>query len=270
MLSFTDFILSFALLLCTAVQGYRINVDSHDGNIRTLDVANSNLTAEEFLHNSHKVTFGRHSSLDKRNCVTVTLNQYQIIGDGNPHQNYKIGQMPNTLISCPGTVTNTESHTTGWSWSSGGVEKWIFAPLGFSVTESDTKSVTTGIECEDSNTMTEICAMHYTAVTAISVTFSTTTITCGSSDTQQLGPGTVWLPNANGIGSTVSMGTNFGDRNIIQCRGQAAREIDFNCGPKGGPEFYTTNEIGPWSEAYLSALDPPDCAVPIEALKFKD
>ena len=68
----------------------------------------------------------------------------------------------------------------------------------------------------------------------------------------------------------MSRGTNFGDRNIIQCRRTSEYEIDFYCGPKGGPEWFFMNELGPWSDAYMAALDPPGCAVPIKALKFLD
>ena len=263
------------LLVCSVVQGYVIKIDFHQGKPETFDIPHANLTADELLRDPRSVVFSRDSSIDKRqNCLdsnTVTTYNYELIGDGDPHQNYKIVQMDDTLMSCPGTITSGHSSTTSWSFQVGlnpGYKQTDFASLGFSVTETETKSVENTFNCPGSDG-TEICAFHYTAVTALSVTFYKHELSCGITTTTSLGPGTVWLPNSNGIGSTVSRGTNFGARNIIQCRGQAEREIDFNCGPKGGPEWFNTNEYGPWSDAYMAALDPPDCAVPIEALKFK-
>ncbi|KAF2098700.1 hypothetical protein NA57DRAFT_75939 [Rhizodiscina lignyota] len=272
MVSPTRLALSIALSLISTTQGYVIKVDNHQGNLHNYEVRSSNLTAEEFLRTREPVTFRRdieERNLGERQCFASTTYSYKIIGNGNPHQNYKIGQVANTLISCPGTVATGESHTFGWSIGGGfnpGSEAYDFASVGFSVGESDTKTVTDSFECAGS--MTEICAMHYTAVTAVTVDFYSVTENCGVQSTQDEGTGVVYLPNSNGIGSTVSRGTNFGDRNIIQCRGQAAREVDFYCGPAGGPEWFDTNEYGPWSDAYMAALDPAGCAVPIEALKF--
>lgn len=116
---------------------------------------------------------------------------------------------------------------------------------------------------------------------------------CGSyiGPTEDLGVGTVYLPNANGVGSVVYRGTNFGGRNIIQCRGQAERTVHLRCGPKGGPEWFETHEVsirtylsfirnpstseanaekmGPFGEDWLAAMDPPDCVAPIEAFHFE-
>jgi hypothetical protein len=78
--------------------------------------------------------------------------------------------------------------------------------------------------------------MHFTAVTALTVMFYQEDWTCCSVVKKQIGPGTVYLPNANRIGSTISRGANFGNKNIIQCHGEAERDPDFYCGPKGGPE----------------------------------
>lgn len=267
------FVLSIACCLSSIAQGYVIKVDSHEEGLRNFEVQSSNLTAEEFLSRREPVLF--HSTAEERAieerqaCITTTNYYYKLIGDGNPHQNYKIAQVENTLISCPGTVATGESHTFAWSIGCGfnpGTDKFDLANVGFTVGESDTKSVTDSFACAGG--MTEICAMHYTAVTAVSVEFWVTDHTCGTTRQTDLGAGTVYLPNANGIGSTISRGTNFGDRNIIQCRGTAAREIDFFCGPRGGPEWFDTNEYGPWSDAYMAVLDPAGCPVPIEALKF--
>jgi hypothetical protein len=143
-----------------------------------------------------------------------------------------------------------------------------FASVSFAVLESETKTVTQSFECASDTT--EICAFHFTAVTALTVNFYEEYWNCGSVSTKGLGLGTVYLPNANGIGSTISRGINFGDRNIIQCRVQLERNVDFHCGPKGGSEWFDTHEYGPWSDAYMSERDPADCVVPMEAFHFLD
>ena len=217
MVSSTKFVLSMALSLCSIAQGYLITIDFHQGEIKTFDVPYGNLTADDLLQNPCTVLFGRESSVDKRQgagpggCTTDTSYYYELIGDGDPHQNYRIGQIANTLVSCPGTVATGESHTFGWSFSFGlnpGYMQTDFASLGFSVSESNTETVTDSFECAEDTT--EICAFHYTAVTAVSVTFYQEDWTCGSVVKTNLGAGTVWLPNTNGIGSTISRGTNFG------------------------------------------------------------
>jgi hypothetical protein len=53
----------------------------------------------------------------------------------------------------------------------------------------------------------------------------------------------VYLPNADEVGSVVARGTNFGSRNVIQCRGDVDRTVVLNCGPKGGPEWFDTHAV---------------------------
>jgi hypothetical protein len=278
MLHLKSLALSVALSLVSVAQGYVIKIDHHEGGLRTYEVRSSNLTAEEFLSSRGPVAYRRrelepHQHKGRQCDSSGIVDSYELIGDGNPHQNYKIGQVANTLVSCPGSVSTGESHTFSWSIGGGfnpGNGKYDFASLGFSVGESDTQTVSETFQC-GGNGMTEICAMHYTAVTAVSVTFTSVITTCEGPDPPITeGTGVVYLPNANGIGSTISRGTNFGTRNIIQCRGQSEREVDFYCGPAGGPEWFDTHEYGPWSDAYQAALDPAGCAVPIEAMKFND
>lgn len=269
----TTLALSLAAFMLSNAQAYVIKVDSHDGPLTTHEVHSSNLTAEEFLSSKKPVRFRRETreSLDERDCTTNSDFYYTINGDGDPHQNYKIAQVANTLISCPGTVSTGESHTFEWSITgsaNGGTKDFTFGALGFSVGESDTQTVSDAFACTPGVGMTEICALHYTAVTAVSVELWEHTISCGNSITTDLGPGTVYLPNSGGIGSTMSRGTNFGGQNIIQCRGQDAREIDFFCGPAGGPEYFETTGYGPWQPSYMNALDPAGCPVPIEAMQF--
>jgi hypothetical protein len=276
MIAQVNLVLSTALMICIGAQGFRIKVDFHDGNTKEVDISHGNLTAEDFLRSPRgvPVSFGTETSPDKRQdgpCLSSTVYSFEKVGDGNPHQNYKIGQVANTLISCPGSVSQGESHTFGWSIGlniNPGVGESDFANLGFAVSESQTNSVTDTFPCVGG--MTEICALHYTAVTAVTVEFFSQVISCDGIGLQKLpvGTGIVYLPNADGIGSVMSRGTNFGDRNIIQCRGSVEREVDFHCGPRGGPEWFDTNEYGPWSDAYMAALEPAGCAVPIEALKF--
>lgn len=149
-------------------------------------------------------------------------------------------------------------------------------------------------------------SLSYTAVTALSVNFYEEK-TCGSYTTPAVhkGKGIVYLPNADGVGSLIQRGTNFGGRNIIQCRGNVDRKVSFHCGPKGGPEWFytkavrtsmarseqvsvllplrshggTTNRIscvltisqlGPWTKDWLEELDPSTCVYPIEAFHFED
>lgn len=262
--------------LSAGVKGYEVKIDFHDGGVKSFDIPHGNLTANDLLQNPRSVVFHQEAPNEKRQdgphgCIPHTSHYYQLVGDGNPHQNYKIGQVANTLISCPGSVTQGESHTFGWSVQVGlnpGFQESDFASVGFSVTETNTESVSETFPCAGDTT--EICAIHYTAVTALTVRFYQELLGCGSPVSKEVGQGIVYLPNANGVGSTISRGTNFGDRNIIQCRGQAERNLDFYCGPKGGPEWFQTNEYGPWSDAYMEQKEPADCAVPIEALKFND
>ena len=278
MISPLSLLLLIAFLICNRARRYRIKIDFHDGQTKEVDIAHGNLTAEDFLQSlrSVPVAFGDYTSFDKRQdgpCHSSTVYSFDKVRDGNPHQNYKIGQVADTLISCPGSVSKGESHTFGWSLSlnlNPGVGESDFSSLGFSVTESQTSSVSDSFTCETGPT--EICALHYTAITAVTVEFFSQVFRCEgiTPPRQSVGTGVVYLPNADGVGSVMSRGTNFGDRNIIQCRRTSEREIDFYCGPKGGPEWFFTNELGPWSDAYMAALDPPGCAVPIEALKFLD
>lgn len=266
-------LLSVAASLSGLAQAYVIKVDSQDGSLRRYDVNSGNLTAEEFLRSREPVHFRRKLEERQEACFIREDYFYEIVGNGNPHQNYKIAQVADTLITCSkGAVTLTgREHTFSWSVG-GGIEvghSFAFANFGFSVGESDSKSVQQSFTCGE-NGMTEICVMHYTAVTAITVHFYKTTTGCQDQTTEDLGEGVVYLPNANGIGSTIARGTNFGRRNIIQCRGQAARELNFYCGPPGGPDWFDTHEYGPWSEAYMSSFDQASCAVPIEAFKFED
>ena len=260
-----------ALSLFSTTQAYVIKIRTVDGDVQEHEVPSSNLTAEEFLSGSKPVRYRREVGKREAPCIANphVEHYYKKVGDGNPHQNYKIAQIASTSIACPGTVTAGEEHTFGWSIGGSinpGVNKWDFATLGFSVEQSDTKTVQDFFSCDGK--MTDICALHYTAVTAITVDFFQSTNTCGMKTEANLGRGVVYLPNANGIGSTISRGANFADPVIIQCRGTATREVNFYCGPKGGPEWFDNRPIGPWTAAYLTALDPPGCQVPMEALKF--
>lgn len=268
----TRLAVSLALSLGTIAHGYVIRMDARDGPLKSYEVESTNLTASEFIKRGEPVHFRREVDPSKRETPCIADPQtdyyYKIIGDGNPHQNFKIGQVANTLVECPATVATGESHTFSWSIGGGfnpGVDEFDFANIGFSVGEADTKTVTDSFACDENTDMTEICALHYTAVTAVTVEFWSTTKSCDISTDNDLGQGVVYLPNANGIGSVISRGTNFGDRNLIQCRGMAERNVDFFCGPPGGPEFWDDTGYGPFAPKYMNALDPAGCAIPIEA-----
>lgn len=270
----TRSIFSIAASLASIANAYVIKIDHHENGVKTYDIPGGNMTAEEFLRTSGKVEYNRRQVNENPMCPGQDVYSYRLIGNGDPHQNYKIAQVKDTLIKCsPGaTVQTGHEHTFSWSFNAdiGGGNEYAFASVGFSVGESDTKSVNTAFEC-GANGMSEICAMHYTAVTAVSVEFLKTRIdNCGGSSDTVTGTGVVYLPNANGVGSYMARGANFGSRNIIQCRGQDQRELLFACGPAGGPEWFDTKELGPGSEAYQAEKVPQDCFVPIEAFQFND
>lgn len=152
---------STASLMVGAAQGYRIKVNFHDGNVKDFDVPSGNLTADELLANPRRaVVFGEESQYDKRQvCTTLTTNWYELVGDGDPHQNYKIAQVANTIVSCPANINQGYSHTTSWSFSAGrgvAVEGISFADLGFGVSVSDTRSTSRGFSCD--GRPTDMCA----------------------------------------------------------------------------------------------------------------
>lgn len=151
-----------SLLMASAARAYRIKVDFHDGDIKTFDVPRGNLTADELLAGHRTaVVFGEDSHFDKRQvCTSYTRDWYELVGDGNPHQNFKITQVANTMVSCPATVAEGHSHTSEWSFSVGTdvvFRDMTFASLGLGVSESNTQSVEFGFGCEEGSGITEVC-----------------------------------------------------------------------------------------------------------------
>jgi hypothetical protein len=269
--------LSIALSLAGTGHGYVIQIDHHEMGRRSYDVPSSNLTAEEFLRSKRSVTYETKTlearDLDERQTCgpTMVVKTYDLIGNGNPHQNYKIAQIAGPLVSCPGGTSRSEGHSFGWSISGGLANpgEYSFANVGFAVSEEESISVEQSFSCETNPT--QICVLQYQAYTALTVAFKTVVTACGIEDPPiEDGTGIVYLPNAGGKGNTVARGANFGDRNISQCKGDVDREILFYCGPAGGPEWFDNNTPGPWTDAYMAALDPPGCFVPIEAMHFLD
>lgn len=92
--------------------------------------------------------------------------------------------------------------------------------------------------------LTSSIRLHYMAVTALTVRFYSQTI-CGSyiGPTEEKGVGIVYLPNANGHGSISGRGVNYSDRNIMQCRGNVERQVNYHCGPKGTSNWFDTHGV---------------------------
>lgn len=151
--------------LARATYAYTIRVDFHSGVSKTLDVPSSNLTAEELLADPRQaITLEEQSQYDKRQvCTSYKRSLYELVGDGNPHQNCKIAQVRGTLASCPGSTSTGESHTSSW-WIGGGADSdrtprgMEFSDGGFGVGESETASITQTFSCpEVESDVSEIC-----------------------------------------------------------------------------------------------------------------
>ncbi|QIX00618.1 hypothetical protein AMS68_006135 [Peltaster fructicola] len=242
-------------------------------NALVIDRTKGNITDVEFLANPSLLdeTIVDRDAVGIGGCFSQVKNYYTLVGNGSPHQNFKITEIGGSAINCPGSVSKTYSHTTGWSiggkigLSTHDVD---FASLSFSVQDTTTNSISNTFSCDATWAM--MCILSYQAVTAVTVEFWTKNVGCGAGKPVSKGQGVVYLPNArtqNSGGSVMQRGVNS-RTNQKQCQGGSDdREVAFYCGPAGGPDWFTTQESGV-SDAYLQQRDPPNCAVPIEAYNW--
>jgi hypothetical protein len=198
---------------------------------------------------------------------------YTKVGDGDPHQNFVITQKGGTLVACDTSTTSTGtgySTTLGWSLSLG--VNTPFESAGFSISESETYSVSNTFTCagvadEDG----DICVLFYQAVTAFTVTVKeVNSCACGGTTTVDRGEAVVYAPNSNQIGSIAGRGINVVNHGVQQCVGDSDRKVDYYCGPSGGPDWWNGKTEGPWIDDYVNERSPAGCSIPIEAHRYDD
>ncbi|KAF0331288.1 hypothetical protein RB213_001369 [Colletotrichum asianum] len=151
----------------------------------------------------------------------------ELVGDGNPHQNYYHSQITENnecgLATCSTGTETSKSVSVGWSVETGGsISEWITG--GFSVSVSWSAAVSQGCETEPGNT---ICQWYRTAHTAYTVRAGTTN-TC-SFIRSLSDPMVLRSPNTNNAGGGYDcvVGAQF-------CRSLGSAYWDFN-GRAGGP-----------------------------------
>ncbi|KAF4875423.1 hypothetical protein CGCSCA1_v005578 [Colletotrichum siamense] len=151
----------------------------------------------------------------------------ELVGDGNPHQNYYHSQITENnecgLATCSTGTETSKSVSVGWSVETGGsISEWITG--GFSVSVSWSAAVSQGCETEPGNT---VCQWYRTAHTAYTVRAGTTN-TC-SFIRSLSDPMVLRSPNTNnaGGGYYCVVGAQF-------CRSLGSAYWDFN-GRAGGP-----------------------------------
>ncbi|KAI8237974.1 hypothetical protein K4K57_002919 [Colletotrichum sp. SAR 10_99] len=151
----------------------------------------------------------------------------ELVGDGNPHQNYYHSQITENnecgLATCSTGTETSKSVSVGWSVETGGsISEWITG--GFSVSVSWSAAVSQGCETEPGNT---VCQWYRTAHTAYTVRAGTTN-TC-SFIRSLSSPMVLRSPNTNnaGGGYYCVVGAQF-------CRSLGSAYWDFN-GRAGGP-----------------------------------
>ncbi|KAH0420091.1 hypothetical protein CcaCcLH18_14188 [Colletotrichum camelliae] len=151
----------------------------------------------------------------------------ELVGDGNPHQNYYHSQITENnecgLATCSTGTETSKSVSVGWSIETGGsISEWITG--GFSVSVSWSAAVSQGCETEPGNT---VCQWYRTAHTAYTVRAGTTN-TC-SFIRSLSDPMVLRSPNTNnaGGGYYCVVGAQF-------CRSLGSAYWDFN-GRAGGP-----------------------------------
>ncbi|KAK9312700.1 hypothetical protein V1522DRAFT_395408 [Lipomyces starkeyi] len=240
----------------------------------TIDV-----TAEDFMNmNEIKVRsdgtpINQTGSEDIPCGGCIPYYHYTMVGDGDPHQNFVITQKGGTLVACDtsGVSTGTGySVTLGWSLSLG--VNSAFSSAGFSVSESETYSVTNSFDCNGvAAEGGDICVLFYQAVTAFTVDVTEVLeCDCGGGGTSDRGNAVVYAPNANQIGSVAGRGINVVQHGVQQCVGDNDRSINYYCGPPGGPEWWNGRAEGPWIADYVNQRQPAGCAIPIEANRYSD
>lgn len=238
-----------------------------------------NISAEEFMH-LDKIKVRRDGSTSNHTesidavCGRCTpYYHYTKVGDGNPHQNFVITQKGGSLVACDTSSTSTGTGfatTLGWSLSLG--VNTEFDSVGFSVSSSETYSVTNTFTCNGvSAEGGDICVLFYQAVTAFTVDVEEVLeCPCGGGGTSDRGTAVVYAPNANQIGSIAGRGINVISHNVQQCVGDSDRTINYYCGPPGGPDWWNGKGEGPWIADYVNSRQPAGCGIPIEANRYSD
>ena len=162
------------------------------------------------------------------------------------------------------------SVTLGWSLSMG--VNSAFSSLGFSVSESETYSVTNSFNCNGVAAESgDICVLFYQAVTAFTVDVTEVlSSACAGSNTIDRGQAIVYAANSNQIGSVNGRGINVPSHGVEQCVGDSDRTVLYFCGPAGGPEWWNGKGDGPWIEDYVNQRVPSNCAIPIEANRYTE
>ncbi|KAK9237117.1 hypothetical protein V1525DRAFT_419841 [Lipomyces kononenkoae] len=237
------------------------------------------ITAEDFMERRDIRVRSDGTSINHTDTIDIVCGgctpsySYSLVGDGNPHQNFVITQKGGTLVACdaPGASTGTGFATTlGWSLSLG--VNSAFSSVGFSVSESETYSVSNSFPCNGVAAENgDICVLFYQAVTAFTVDVTEVLeCACAGTSTSDAGIAVVYAPNANQMGSIAGRGINVIQNGVEQCVGDSDRTVNYYCGPPGGPEWWNGRGEGPWIADYVNLREPPGCSIPIEANMYTD
>lgn len=238
-----------------------------------------NVTAEEFIDmkeihvRADGTLINQTSSTDLVCGGCQASYSYTKVGNGNPHQNFVITQKGGTLVACDTASTSTGtgySTTLGWSLSLG--VNTPFESAGFSISESETYSVSNTFTCNGvAAEGGDICVLFYQAVTAFTVTVKeVNSCACGGTTTVNRGKAVVYAPNSNQLGSIAGRGINVVKHGVEQCVGDSNRKVEYYCGPPGGPAWWDGKGEGPWIEDYVNERVPAGCSIPIEAHRYQD
>ncbi|KAJ5491208.1 hypothetical protein N7539_002775 [Penicillium diatomitis] len=241
--------------------------------------ASIHMSAEEFMNRDDIKVRRDGSVLNQTESPNIVCGgctpyyHYTKVGNGNPHQNFVITQKGGTLVACDTSLVSTGTGyatTLGWSLSLG--VNSAFSSAGFSVSESETYSVSNSFECNGvAGENGDICVLFYQAVTAFTVDVTEVLeCPCGGGGTSNRGTAVVYAPNANQIGSIAGRGISVPQHGVNQCVGDSDRRVNYYCGPPGGPEWWTGRGAGPWIADYVNQRQPAGCAIPIEANRYTD
>lgn len=172
--------------------------------------------------------------LSEREICPVTTNKNaQLIGDGNPHQNFVFKQVSGTT-DCTGNPSGsasiTDSQSVTWTVSVGFTSDFITG--GFSVSESVSTGSTNAFGCTTgSGTIQgDLCVFERIQTTAYTVNLHTCTTSCGGTSCGDTGSWVMTSPNSNQGGcfyDNVQLG--------LPCNGLGSEHVVAN-GPAGGPQ----------------------------------
>jgi hypothetical protein len=238
-----------------------------------------NVTAEDFVNMKKIQVRADGTPINQTSSINIVCGgcqasySYTKVGDGNPHQNFVITQKGGSLVACDTSTTSTGtgySTTLGWSLSLGVNSE--FSSAGFSISESETYSVSNTFTCNGvAAEQGDICVLFYQAVTAFTVDVKeVNSCACGGTTVSDRGQATVYAPNSNQTGSITGRGINVVNHGVQQCVGDSDRKVHYYCGPPGGPAWWNGRGEGPWIADYVNERSPAGCAIPIEAHRYED